>query len=124
DPTAAAAFVRCPGCDLAMHPSMLYEIALNALAAAVIMRWGRRVPVPGDLLKAYLLAAGTFRFLVEYVRGNPPQALGLSGPQWVLLPLLGLLVLHFVRQLRRGVYRVPAAPPARPLSAVEGGIPW
>ncbi|MGZ6270395.1 MAG: prolipoprotein diacylglyceryl transferase [Candidatus Limnocylindrales bacterium] len=123
-PTVAAAFPYCPGCDRPMHPSMLYEIAFCLLAAVLIVRFGRRVPVQGDLLKLYLLAAGTFRFLIEYVRGNPPQALGLSGPQWVLLPLLGLLVLHFVRQWRRGVYRVPAAPPARPLSAAEGGIPW
>ena len=28
-PAAAAAFARCPGCDVPMHPSMLYEIALQ-----------------------------------------------------------------------------------------------
>ena len=62
------------------------------------------------------IAAGIFRFLVEFVRGNEPQALGLTGPQWVLIPLVGLLVVHFARQLRRDAYRVPSPP-------VPGGVP-
>jgi prolipoprotein diacylglyceryltransferase len=114
-PEAAAAFARCPGCDVAMHPSMLYEIAFNLVAAVIIVRYRARVPVPGDGLRLYLLAAGLFRFLVEFVRGNESQALGLTGPQWVLIPLVGLLVVHFVRQWRRGAYRVPAAPIPLPL---------
>lgn len=109
-PEAAAAFARCPGCALPMHPSMLYEIAFNVIAAIVIVRYRHRVAVPGDGLRLYLLAAGVFRFLVEFVRGNEPQAWGLTGPQWVLIPLVGLLVAHFIRQWRRGAYRVPPAP--------------
>ncbi len=122
DPAAAAAFVRCPGCDLPMHPSMLYEIAFNVVAAVAIVRWGRRVPVPGDLLKGYLLAAGSFRFLVELVRGNEVQALGLTGPQIVLIPLLGLLLLHFVRELRSGAWRVPPTPAALGVGLGTGGV--
>jgi hypothetical protein len=53
------------------------------------------------------------------VRSNEPQALGLTGPQWVLIPLVGLLVIHFVRQLRRDAYRVPA-PPLPPTIRMEG----
>jgi phosphatidylglycerol:prolipoprotein diacylglycerol transferase len=91
---------------------MLYEIAFN-LAAIPILIWARpRVPVQGDLLKAYLLAAAIFRFNVEFVRGNEVQAFGLTGPQLVLIPCVILLVAHFVRQARRGVYRVPEPPPA------------
>jgi prolipoprotein diacylglyceryltransferase len=97
-----------------MHPSMLYEIAFNLVAVAVILCYRNRVPIHGDGLKLYLLAAGVFRFLVEFVRGNEPQALGLTGPQWVLIPLVSLLVLHFARQLRRDAYRVPSPmPPVR-----------
>jgi phosphatidylglycerol---prolipoprotein diacylglyceryl transferase len=114
-PEAAAALVRCPGCGGPMHPSMLYEIGFNVIAAVAIVRYGRRVPIPGDALKAYLLAAGVFRFLVEFVRANEPQALGLTGPQWVLIPLIALLLIHFARRLRTGAYRVPAPPP--PLQA-------
>lgn len=109
-PEAAAAFARCPGCDVPMHPSMLYEILFNVVAAMVIVRYRDRVPVPGDALKVYLLAAGIFRFMVEFVRGNEPQAFGLTGPQWVLIPLVLLLAIHVARQLWRGAYRVPTAP--------------
>jgi phosphatidylglycerol:prolipoprotein diacylglycerol transferase len=110
DPEAAAAFARCPGCDGPMHPSMLYEIAFNVIAAIAIIRFGRRVPVQGDLLKIYLLAAFTFRFLVEFVRANEVQALGLSGPQLVLIPLIGWLALHFARRYRSRAWRLPPAP--------------
>jgi phosphatidylglycerol---prolipoprotein diacylglyceryl transferase len=120
-PAAAAAFARCPGCDVAMHPSMLYEIGFNLVAIVVILRYRDRVPVPGDAVKIYLLAAGIFRFLVEFVRGNEPQALGLTGPQWVLIPLVGLLVVHFVRQYRRDAYRVPSPPD--PQRVVMEGVP-
>jgi prolipoprotein diacylglyceryltransferase len=100
-----------------MHPSMLYEIAFNVVAAVIIIGFRARVSVPGDGLRLYLLAAGIFRFLVEFVRGNEPQALGLSGPQWVLIPLVGLLLLHFLRQWRREAYRVPVPPPPASLRA-------
>jgi prolipoprotein diacylglyceryltransferase len=109
-PEAAASVARCPGCYVPMHPSMLYEVGFNLLAALVIVRFGRRVPVPGDLLKAYLLAAFSFRFLVEFVRGNEVQLLGLTGPQVVLIPLLAWLALHFVLRYRRGGWRVPVPP--------------
>jgi hypothetical protein len=80
------------------------------VAAGAIVRYGRRVPVPGDLLKLYLLAAFAFRFLVEFVRGNEVQALGLTGPQLVLIPLLAWLAIHFVRRYRAGAWHVPEAP--------------
>ena len=98
-----------------MHPSMLYEILFNLVAIAVILRYRDRVVVPGDAVKLYLLAAGVFRFLVESVRGNEPQALGLTGPQWVLIPMVGLLLLHFARQVRRHAYRLPTAPTPIPV---------
>ena len=111
-PEAAAAFPRCPGCDGPMHPSMLYEVGFHALAFGLIAIRGPMLPVRGDTLKAYLLAYGLFRFGVEFVRGNEIQALGLTGPQLVLIPLVALLVVHFVRRLRSGAYRLPAPQPA------------
>ena len=95
-----------------MHPTMLYEIAFNVVAAVLIVRLGRRVPVQGDLLKLYLVAAFTFRFLVEFVRGNEVQLLGLTGPQVVLIPLLAWLGVHFWGRYRSGAWTVPAPPPA------------
>jgi phosphatidylglycerol:prolipoprotein diacylglycerol transferase len=109
-PAAAANFAVCPGCGGPMHPSMLYEIAFNLVAVALILRYRHLVPVRGDTLKLYLLAAAIFRFLVEFVRGNEVQAFGLTGPQIILIPLVALLVAHFVRQLRRRAYEVPPVP--------------
>jgi prolipoprotein diacylglyceryltransferase len=108
---AAAAFAWCPGCDGPMHPTMLYEIAFNLVAIAALLRWGGRIPVQGDRLKAYLLAAFVFRFLVELVRGNEPQLFGLTGPQLVLIPMTALLAVHFVREARAGLWRIPSPPP-------------
>lgn len=111
-PEAAAAFPRCPGCGGPMHPSMLYEIGFNVAAFGLIFTRGPLLPIRGDTLKAYLLAYGLFRFGVELVRGNEVQAWGLTGPQIVLIPLVGLLVIHFVRRLRSGAYRLPIPEPA------------
>jgi prolipoprotein diacylglyceryltransferase len=115
-PEAAAAFARCPGCEGPMHPSMLYEIGFHAAAFGLIVTRGPLLPIRGDTLKAYLLAYGIFRFGVEFVRGNEVQAIGLTGPQIVLIPLIGLLVIHFVRRLHAGAYRLPT-----PERATAGG---
>jgi phosphatidylglycerol:prolipoprotein diacylglycerol transferase len=129
-PEAAAAFVRCPSCTVPMHPSMLYEILFNVIAAIAIVRWRHRVVARGDLLKLYLLAAFAFRFAVEFVRGNQVQAFGLSGPQLVLIPLSALLVIHFVRQVRTGAWRIPDPPlgPGRSdvtiVAPPEPGVSW
>jgi phosphatidylglycerol:prolipoprotein diacylglycerol transferase len=109
-PTVAAAVPDCPGCLGPMHPTMVYEIAFNVVAAVLIWRFRRRVPIPGDTLKLYLVAAGVFRFLVEYLRTSPPQALGLTAPQWVLIPMLALLAIHFGREIRGRAWRVPLPP--------------
>jgi prolipoprotein diacylglyceryltransferase len=115
-PAAASAFARCPGCEGPMHPSMLYEIGFHAVAFGLIVTRGPLLPIRGDTLKAYLLAYGIFRFGVEFVRGNEVQAIGLTGPQIVLIPLIGLLVIHFVRRLHAGAYRLPT-----PERATAGG---
>lgn len=112
-PSAAVLVPDCPGCLGPMHPTMVYEIVFNLLAAALIWRFRRLVPVPGDTLKLYLVGAVVFRFLVEYLRTSPPQALGLTAPQWVLIPMLALLFIHFIREAARGAWRVPQPPPVR-----------
>jgi prolipoprotein diacylglyceryltransferase len=116
-PEVAAAFPRCPGCNGPMHPSMLYEIGFHGAAFGLISWRGTLLPIRGDTLKLYLLAYGVFRFGVEFVRGNEVQALGLSGPQLVLIPLVALLLLHFARRLRSGAYSLPAPEPV----AASGG---
>lgn len=111
-PEAAQQFASCAYCTQKMHPSMLYEIAFHLVALFVIVRYRHLVAVQGDALKIYLLASAVFRFMVEFVRGSTEMLWGLTGPQVALVPLTGLLVFHFVRQWRRGVYRMPSPPPA------------
>jgi hypothetical protein len=95
---------------------MLYEIIFNVIASLLIVKYRDRVRVQGDLLKRYLLAAALFRFLVEYVRGAPEMAWGLTSAQIALIPITLLLVLYFVRQWRRGVYAMPAPPMRTPIA--------
>ena len=119
---AAGRFASCPGCGGPMHPSMVYEVLFHLAALFLIVRYRDRVVVQGETLKLYLLAAAVFRFLVEFVRANEEQVAGLTGPQLVLIPLTGLLLYHFARQVRRGVYRMPAAPgPVVARPALRGG---
>lgn len=101
---------NCPQCatGVPMHPSFLYEIAF-LLALFGLLRWLRpRVRVEGELFKIFLLAYGSFRFAVEFVRGNETFALGLSGSQVFLLFTLPLLFAYFARQIARGAYSRPA----------------
>lgn len=108
---------RMPMCDtctpgVPMHPSFLYEIAFHA-AMFVVLRWLRpRVPVRGELFKIYLCAYGTFRFGVEFVRGNHPVLFGLSYSQLFLIPTTLVLYVYFARQFARRAYTVPAFQPA------------
>lgn len=119
----AQQFTVCPGCQGKMHPSMVYEILFHGAALLLILRYRHRIMVQGDLLKIYLLVAALFRFLVEFVRANPEQVAGLTGPQIVLIPLTALLIVHFVRQWRRGVYRMPSAPLAAGIGGQGGSLP-
>ncbi len=105
EPTADVGY--CPGCatGAAMHPSFAYEIAFHLLAYAALRRLRHRDLPPGELLTLYLAAYGAFRFLVEFTRANETVWLGLTRPQWFLVPTLALLAWHLTRRARTGAYR-------------------
>ena len=96
---------RIPNCSycvtgVALHPSFLYEIAFHAaMFVWLLVYWRPRITVEGDLFKIYLLAYAIFRFLVEFVRGNPVLWNGLTGSQLFLIPSTLLLAAYFARQL-------------------------
>jgi phosphatidylglycerol:prolipoprotein diacylglycerol transferase len=109
----AARIPNCPYCapGVRLHPSFVYEIIFHLASFALIWWWLRpRVFVKGELLKIYLLAYAVFRFAVEFVRGNEVVWEGLTRSQIFLIPSTALLVLYFVRQIRRGAYRLPEPP--------------
>lgn len=100
-PEVAATIPNCPQCasGAPLHPSFLYEIIFHAAAFGVL--WATRDRLPeGQSFKLYLLAYGVFRLLVEFVRGNPELAFGLSGSQVFLLLTLPLLTWATARGAR------------------------
>ena len=104
---AAAAERLGTTAGLALHPSFVYEIAFHAVAFAVLWLWLRhRLTAPGETLTFYLAGYGTFRFFVEYVRGNEVVWEGLTRPQLFLLFTVPLILGRIVWQARKGVYRL------------------
>jgi phosphatidylglycerol:prolipoprotein diacylglycerol transferase len=104
DPGTAAGVPNCPQCltGLPLHPSFLYEITF-LVVLFFVLRWLRpRMPVEGELFKVFLVAYGTFRFFVEFVRGNEMLWNGFSGTQLFLIPSVVLLLLYFLRKVASG----------------------
>lgn len=110
DAETAARMPMCASCapGVPMHPSFLYEIAFHAMMFPILRQLVGIVPVRGDVFKLYLLAYGVFRFAIEFVRGNPPAAFGLSYSQLFLVPATLLLLAYFGRQLFSRAYVVPS----------------
>ena len=95
----AAALPSCPQCVLGqpMHPSFLYE-SLFLLTAFAVLWWARdRLTTDGLMFKLFLVSYGLFRFAVEFVRGNPDMAFGLSGSQLFLAMTIPVVVAVLVR---------------------------
>lgn len=95
----AATLPNCPQCVLSqpMHPSFLYE-SLFLLIAFGVLWWARdRLTSDGLMFKLFLLSYGIFRFAVEFVRGNPDMAFGLSGSQLFLGVTIPVVIAVLVR---------------------------
>lgn len=99
---------------VALHPSFGYEIAFHLIAFVVLWSVLRdRLPA-GESFVLYLAAYGTFRFLVEFVRGNEVIWWGLTRPQLFLALTLPLLLARILWAARRGTY---ALSPRHPVLA-------
>ena len=68
-----------------VHPAPLYELLIWSVIGWLLWRLGaRRLKSPtraGEIFCYYLILTGTARFLVEFIRINPPWILGLSNAQ-------------------------------------------
>jgi phosphatidylglycerol---prolipoprotein diacylglyceryl transferase len=89
-----------------LHPSFVYEIPFHFAMAALLFRLRARGVFRDDLFKLYLLAYAPFRFLLEFVRGNPVVWHGLTRSQLFLIPSTLLLAWSLARRRR-----APALPP-------------
>jgi phosphatidylglycerol:prolipoprotein diacylglycerol transferase len=72
-----------------VHPTPVYETLTMGLVAILLWRLRHRWR-PGTLFALWLVLAGVERFLVEFLRRNPVELLGLTQPQLVsILMILG-----------------------------------
>ena len=91
-----------------VHPTPIYEFLAWCLIGWLLWRLGARAlerPRPmGEIFCMYLIFTGIARFLVEFIRINPPWILGLSNAQMASAVSVagGLLLLLFLK-------RAPAA---------------
>jgi phosphatidylglycerol---prolipoprotein diacylglyceryl transferase len=53
-----------------VHPAQIYEAMFLAILAWVLIRWRRKGVADRTVLGRYFVAAGAFRFLLEFVRVN------------------------------------------------------
>ena len=72
-----------------VHPTELYS-SFASLVIFALMVWviAPRFKREGPLMFAYAILAGIERFLVEFIRTNPPVALGLTQQQWIAMALV------------------------------------
>ncbi len=85
--------------DHTVHPTPIYETLAMGLGAWMLWQLRERFRA-GVLFAAYLVYAGTERFLVEFFRRNSDAALGLTGPQLESLAMMlaGVVWICVVRQ--------------------------
>lgn len=95
---------------VAVHPTPIYETLVVGLIALALWRMRGRL-APGLLLAAYLVMAGTERFLVEFIRRNADAALGLTAAQLesIVMVVIGVAWLA-VSSRGRGVARLTPEP--------------
>lgn len=84
-----------PPSDVPVHPTQLYEMAALLPLAWLLVGMRRRGAPHIRVIGVYLLAAGAIRFAIEFVRINPPVALGMTVAHWAALGamVLGALLI-------------------------------
>ena len=73
--------------DTPVQPKPIYETLVMGLVAYFLWRLRDRVQ-PGVLFAIYLVLAGTERLLVEFIRRNTPEFLGLTQPQLISVVMM------------------------------------
>ncbi len=81
-----------------VQPTPIYELLGALIIAAILWRRGQRRP--GELTGEYLLLSGIARFLVEFIRINPPIFLHLTNAQLASIGsmLAGVVLIVWARR--------------------------
>lgn len=93
-----------------VHPTPLYEAAVNFLLFALLWRLRTRIRNPGVLFGIYLAGSGLSRFAVEFIRrpdGRPDRIWGLRDAHLVAL---GQVLLGVILVAWWGIRRAPGLP--------------
>jgi len=93
-----------PPAPYPVHPTQLYEAGLNFIFFFVLFYYFRpRFRRHWQTFALYLVMAGTFRFLIEFLRVNPRVWLGLSSAQFTSIGLFctGIVIFAFFTQPRK-----------------------
>ena len=98
-----------------VHPTPIYETLAMGLGAWMLWQLRDRVRA-GVLFALYLVYAGTERFLVEFLRRNTDEALGLTTAQLESLAMMlaGALWIAIVVRRHGGISRPQATEEAQP----------
>jgi len=84
--------------DVRVHPAELYETIAYLIVFAILWSF-RSTPRPvGALFWGYLLLSSVARFLIEFVRINPPLAFGLSEAQLISVALMAIGAVMLLRK--------------------------
>jgi phosphatidylglycerol:prolipoprotein diacylglycerol transferase len=92
-----------------VHPTPIYETLAMGLVAWGLWRL-RNAFRPGALFATYLVCAGLERFLIEFIRRNPQEAVGLTNAQWESIALFVVGAVWLAVVTRRGGLRRTSAP--------------
>ena len=97
-----------------VHPTPIYETLAMGLCAWLLWQLRDRVRA-GVLFAIYLVYAGVERFLVEFIRRNTEDSVGLTTAQLESLALMavGLVWIAIVVRRHGGIWR-PTAKDALP----------
>jgi phosphatidylglycerol---prolipoprotein diacylglyceryl transferase len=86
--------------DQTVHPTPIYETLAMGLGAWFLWQLRERVR-PGVLFAIYLFYAGTERFLVEFIRRNTEDSVGLTTAQLTSLGMMAIGALWIAIVIRR-----------------------
>lgn len=100
-PWAVAFPEGLPPTDVPVHPTQIYEMLLLLPLAWILVRMRRRGAKDATVLGTYLISAGAIRFAIEWLRINPPVALGMSVAHWASLGAIAAGIVFLVRAPRR-----------------------
>jgi len=94
---------------LAVHPTQLYEAAAMLVAFWALWRFRTHVRAAGWLFGAYLLFAGTERFLIEFIRAKSDRFVsGFTVAQLASIIIAAAGVLLMARWAKRDQLTIPA----------------